>query len=59
MEISFFLSFVVLLVYSSRPLQEELYLDNVSLLLQQMSHKVNELISLWIIRLGVASQMEL
>lgn len=46
MEISFFLSFVVLLVYSSRPLQEELYLDNVSLLLQQMSHKVNELISL-------------
>lgn len=47
MEISFFLSFVVLLaVYSSQPLQEELYLDNVSLLLQQMSHKVNELISL-------------
>lgn len=44
---SFSLSFKFLLtVYSSWPLQEELYLDNVSLLLQQMGRKVNELISL-------------
>lgn len=46
-EMSFSLSFKFLLtVYSSWPLQEELYLDNVSLLLQQMGRKVNELISL-------------
>lgn len=47
MQFSFFLSFKILsTVYPSWALQEELYLDNVSVLLQQMGHKVNVIISL-------------
>lgn len=47
MEISFSLSFKILsTVCPSWPLQEEEYLHNGSLLLQQMGCKVNVLISL-------------
>lgn len=60
MEMSFSRSFKILLaLHPSWPLQEELCLQNVSLLLQQMDCKVNVVISIWIIRLGEASQMEL